>query len=90
MDYLDMIRDLAAGEDPIDPTDARAVLNGAERELSSLQEQVAARFPEDTDAPENSAQKPRSSFSMAEKAKFFAEQRENGRDPVKAWKSLPK
>ena len=82
-----MIRDLAAGEDPIDPTDARAVLNGATRELSALKEQVAARFPEET--PENSAPKPRSEFTMSEKAEFFAEQRENGRDPVKAWKSLP-
>lgn len=86
MDYLDMIRDLAAGEDPIDPTDARAVLNGAARELSALKEQVAARFPEETP---DEAQRPRSSFSMAEKAKFFAEQRENGRDPVEAWKNLP-
>ena len=84
-----MIRDLAAGEDPIDPTDARAVLNGAERELSSLREQVAARFPEDTDAPKEAAQKPRSAFTMPEKAQFFAEQRENGRDPVEAWQKLP-
>ena len=89
MDYLDMIRDLAAGEDPIDPTDARAVLNGAERELSSLREQVAARFPEDTDAPENSGQKPRSSFSMSEKAAFYEEQRQAGNDPAEAWQKLP-
>ena len=89
MDYLDMIRDLAAGEDPIDPTDARAVLNGATRELSALQQKIAARFPEGANAPENSAQKPRSSFSMAEKAAFYEKQRQAGNDPTEAWKALP-
>ena len=89
MNYLDLLQDLAAGEDPIDPTDARAVLNGATRELSALKEQVAARFPEDTDAPENSGQKPRSSFSMAEKAAFYEKQRQAGNDPTEAWKALP-
>ena len=87
MDYLDLLKDLANEEGEIDPTSATAVLNGATRELGKLKEQVAARFPED--APEEAAQKPRSSFSMAEKAAFYEEQRQAGNDPAEAWKNLP-
>ena len=89
MTYLDLLKDLAEGEDPVDPTDARAVLNGAEKELSALQEQVAARFPEDTDAPDTAGQKPRSEYTMAEKVKFMEEQRAEGNDPWAAWQQLP-
>ena len=82
-----MIRDLANDDGEINPTEAKSIINGARRELTSLQEQVAARFPEET--PENSGQKPRSEFTMSEKAAFYEKQRQAGNDPTEAWKALP-
>ena len=89
MNYLDLLQDLASDEGEINPTEAKSIINGARRELSEMQEQVAARFPEDTDAPDTAGQKPRSEYTMAEKVKFMEEQRAEGNDPWSAWQELP-
>jgi cytochrome c556 len=88
MTYLDMLSDLASGSEPVDPNSARAVLNGAENELAELKEQVQARFPEGS-AEKQTTQKPRSSFTVPEKAQFYQEQRAAGNDPNAAWQALP-
>lgn len=92
MNHLDLLQDLADDDGEVDPSQARAIINNAEEELESLKGQVSERFPEDEDAPETAAstQKSRSEFSRQERAEFYEEQRQKGRDPHEEWKKLPR
>jgi hypothetical protein len=88
MTYLDILSDMADSPDTLDPSSARSVLNGAKEEFAALEEQIRSRMPEGT-AEKQTTQKPRSSYTMAEKAAFYQEQRAAGKDPNEAWSALP-
>lgn len=91
MDYFDMILDMASGEGEIDPTEARAVLNGAERQLNQLKEQVSERLPDDTEAggDVDRRRKSKSEYSRQERAEFYEECRQKNLDPNEEWAKLP-
>ena len=61
---------------------------------STLTEAVQAEGLRTADVPEHlegvpkDLHKPKSSFSRAEKARFFAAARDAGNDPTEAWKAL--
>ena len=100
MDYLDMIRDMAGGEDKVKEESARAVINGARDRLDELEEKVRGRVGGDgsggagTDGTDlngipDDLQKPRSEHDRQSRAKFYEAAREAGRDPNEAWEELP-
>jgi len=103
MDYFDMILDMASGEGELDPTEARSVLSGAERQLEQLKEQVSERLPDGEDAPEGATtaggselagipdelRKPKEQHDRSSRADFYQAARDAGLDPNDAWDKLP-
>jgi len=90
MDYLDMIRDMADANEPVDESEAQAIINGARDRLDDLETQVRERHDldgeSDGEAPEG---KPKSEHSRQERAEFYQRMRDEGKDPNEEWAKLP-
>ena len=91
MNHLDLLHDLASGSGDVDPTQARSILNGAEKELNELKQKAKERFPDEADTPGETdrRRKPKSEYSRQERAEFYEEMRQEGKDPNEEWDKLP-